>query len=113
MLANVNWFELPAADTERARKFYGLLFNWETAEYGDDYHVIQGGPAGAIAARTDRLTQPRIYFSTDDIEASVAQVGGLGGQPGEIVKVPGVGKISHCTDDQGTPFSLYQPGDGS
>ncbi|MFI7115897.1 hypothetical protein [Amycolatopsis sp. NPDC049868] len=70
MAGQINWVEIPAADTAKARIFYGGLFGWTTNAFGDDYHVIDGGPAGAI---------------------------------------PGVGRIAHCQDDQGIPFSLYEP----
>jgi predicted enzyme related to lactoylglutathione lyase len=53
MPGQINWVELPAADTAKARTFYGGLFDWRTSEFGGDYHVIDNGPAGAIApART-------------------------------------------------------------
>ena len=27
--ANINWFEIPADDLERAKKFYSKLFGWK------------------------------------------------------------------------------------
>ncbi len=71
MSGEINWFELPVDDTARAREFYGQLFGWRTSEFGDDYHVIENGPAGAIAPKDAELTHPRVYFATDDIDASV------------------------------------------
>lgn len=109
MPGEINWFELPADDTARAREFYGRLFSWRTSEMGGDYHLIDNGPAGAIAAKDAQLTQPRIYFHTGDIDASVRLVQELGGKSDEVQTVPEVGRIAHCQDDQGTPFSLYEP----
>jgi predicted enzyme related to lactoylglutathione lyase len=109
MSGEINWIELPAADTTKARTFYGGLFGWTTDEFGDDYHVITGGPAGAIAPREDAFTHPRVYFAADDIDATVKQIHELGGTAEDLQTVPGVGRIAHCHDDQGTPFSLYQP----
>ncbi len=45
-------------DTDKARTFYGGLFGWGTSEFGGDYHVIDNGPAGAIAPREDGFTHP-------------------------------------------------------
>jgi predicted enzyme related to lactoylglutathione lyase len=109
MPGQINWVELPAADTAKARTFYGGLFGWGTSEFGDDYHVIDNGPAGAIAPREDGFTHPRVYFATEDIDASVKRAHELGGTSEEVQTVPGVGRIAHCHDDQGTPFSLYEP----
>ncbi|WP_329790641.1 VOC family protein [Lentzea sp. DG1S-22] len=109
MSGQVNWFELPADDTGRARAFYAGVFGWDTSPMGEDYHVITNGAAGAIAAGDAQLTQPRIYFHTADIDASVLRVAELGGKAEDVQAVPEVGRIAHCTDDQGTPFSLYEP----
>lgn len=107
MSAEINWLELPAADPGRAVTFYGGLFGWTTQQFGPDYHLIQNGPAGAIT--TGDFTHPRVYFATEDIDASVKKVAELGGTAGEVQTVPDVGRIAHCADDQGTPFSLYEP----
>lgn len=109
MPGHVNWIELPAKDTAAARTFYSGLFGWTTTEFGDDYHVIDNGPAGAIAPGTETFDHPRVYFATDDIGTSTARARDLGGTTGDIQTVPGVGRLAHCTDDQGCPFSLYQP----
>jgi uncharacterized protein len=109
MSGQVNWFELPADDTAKARAFYGQLLGWQTSEFGGDYHVITNGAAGAIAAKDAQLTQPRIYFHTGDIDASVKHVQELGGKSDDVQTVPDVGRIAHCQDDQGVPFSLYEP----
>jgi uncharacterized protein len=109
MPGEINWIELPAADTTRATTFYGGLFGWTTSDFGGDYHVIGNGPAGAIVPREDGFDQPRVYFATDDIDASTKRVHELGGTAEEIQTVPDVGRLVHCRDDQGTPFSLYEP----
>ncbi|MGH3557847.1 MAG: VOC family protein [Mycobacterium sp.] len=109
MSGQINWIEVPAADTAKARAFYGSLFDWGTSEFGGDYHVIANGPAGAIAPREDGFTHPRVYFATDDINASAKRIIELGGRSEDAQTIPGVGRIAHCHDDQGTPFSLYEP----
>jgi len=108
MSGEINWIELPAADTGKARAFYGGLFGWKTTQFGaEDYHLIENGPAGAITPGD--FNYPRVYFATDDIEASVKRVHELGGTAEDVAAVPNVGRIVHCHDDQGVPFSLYEP----
>lgn len=109
MPGEINWFELPAADTKKARAFYGGLFGWTSSEFGGDYHLIGNGPVGAIAPSEDGFTHPRVYFATGDIDASAKRIHELGGHSDDVQTVPGVGRIVHCRDDQGTPFSLYEP----
>jgi uncharacterized protein len=109
MSGEIAWVELPAADTAKARTFYGGLFAWTTTTYGGDYHTIDNGPTGAIAPREDAFTHPRVYLATDDVDASAKKVHELGGTTEDIQDIPGVGRVAHCKDDQGTPFSLYQP----
>lgn len=110
MSGEINWLELPAEDTARARRFYGDLFGWRTSSFGgEDYHMIENGPAGAIVPKDAELTHPRVYFHTDDIDASVRRVGELGGKSDDVVAIPEVGRIVHCRDDQGAAFSLYEP----
>jgi predicted enzyme related to lactoylglutathione lyase len=109
MPGQINWLELPATDTAKARTFFGGLFGWTTNDFGGDYHLLGNGPAGAIAPVEDGFTHPRVYFATDDIDVSVKRIHELGGTSGEVQTVPGVGRIAHCEDDQNTPFSLYEP----
>jgi predicted enzyme related to lactoylglutathione lyase len=108
MPGQISWVELPATDTAKARAFYGGLFGWGTSEFGSDYHVIDNGPTGAIAPRADGFTHPRVYFATDDIDASAKLVHELGGAGEDVQTIPGIGRVAHCRDDQGTPFSLYE-----
>lgn len=110
MSGEINWFELPAEDTARAGTFYGALLGWRTSPFGDqDYHLIENGPVGAIAPKEPSFTHPRVYFHTDDIDASAKRVHELGGTAEEVQFIPDVGRLVHCQDDQGTPFSLYEP----
>src|SRR5205807_1530898 len=52
------WFEIPADDVERAKKFYGDLFGWKINPFpggGDYWHIDTGGadesPDGALKGR--------------------------------------------------------------
>ena len=108
MSSQLVWFELPVADVDRGQKFFSGLMGWDFHSWdGQPYHMVQGAePGGAMLPGEG---PPVVYFSTEDIDAAVAKVGELGGTAQDIQEVPGVGRMSACRDDQGTPFSLYQP----
>jgi predicted enzyme related to lactoylglutathione lyase len=60
--ASVVWFEVPADDLDRAKKFYGSLFGWHLCEnpgrHFDDYwHIDTGGKD----ATPDGGLMPRMY----------------------------------------------------
>ena len=107
----VVWFELPAEDTARAREFYGQLFGWQfqTFEGMPEYQMTYEG-GGAIQP-VEGQKGPLVYFGTDDIDVSVAQVRELGGEASDAQEIPGVGRYSQCTDTEGNPFGLYQGGE--
>jgi predicted enzyme related to lactoylglutathione lyase len=109
MAGEINWYELAVDDTGKAKAFFGSLFGWETqAMEGMDYNLIGNGPAGAIAPKSANLPASRVYLNVDDLDATLGKIADLGGKPGEVIPIPNFGRIAHCTDDQGTTFSLYQ-----
>jgi predicted enzyme related to lactoylglutathione lyase len=50
----------------------------------------------------------RVYFDTDDIDATRAKVQELGGQAEDKMPVPGHGWFAACRDTEGNAFSLWQ-----
>ena len=111
-IASVAWFEMPAADTERAREFYGRVFGWRfEPDEGEDYHVTYDG-GGAIhgAPEEKGLT---VYFGADDIDAAIERVRSLGGEGTDKQEIPGVGFYAECTDSEGNRFGLYESGGGA
>jgi predicted enzyme related to lactoylglutathione lyase len=102
----MTWFEVPAEDAERARAFYGELFGWQFQAFDEagDYQVTEEG-AVSSSDRKGLL----LYFSTSDIDASVSQVGELGGSASEPGGIPGVGRYATCTDIEGNAFGLFEP----
>jgi predicted enzyme related to lactoylglutathione lyase len=103
-------FELPATDSARAKEFYGSLFGWQFQSYGDmDYHLTRTSEdQGGAVSGMEEGEHATIYFDVDDIDASLAQVGELGGEAGAKEPVPGMGWFAHCKDTEGTNFGLWQ-----
>jgi predicted enzyme related to lactoylglutathione lyase len=101
------WFELPAADTTRARGFYGDLFGWQFQPYEDqDYHMTY--EAGGAIVASPEPTGPTVFFGVEDLDAAIARVRELGGEAGEKQEIPGIGFYAQCMDTEGNPIGLYQ-----
>ena len=104
-------YELPASDTGRAKEFYVGLFGWvfnDSGMPGIDYQLIDGDPGGALYRSDDAGSGPRVYFDTEDIDASVAKVRELGGEADDKAPIPGIGWSAGCKDLDGNQFSLFQ-----
>lgn len=110
------WFELQTRDVAAAKKFYGALFGWTTAEMdvpGMPYTVVSSGGeeiAGMMTIPAEAREMPPcwgIYISVDDVDASVRQAGSLGAAvvvpPTDI---PSVGRFAVLRDPQGAVFSV-------
>jgi predicted enzyme related to lactoylglutathione lyase len=107
MSSSVVWFELPAADTDRARDFYARLFGWNFERFGDeDYHTTYDASGAVYGAPGEKGLLA--YFGVDDVDAAIARVRELGGEAGEKQAVPGVGEYAHCSDLDGNRFGLYR-----
>ena len=109
------WNELGSPDIDGSSKFYGDLFGWTTAPMeGTDppYLVIStaaGRSNGGIRPPAPPGTPPfwLVYFASEDLEASLAKVGELGGQVLVGDTDIGIAKIAVAADPQGAAFALY------
>lgn len=114
MAGELKFFEIGVADTERARTFYGSLFDWQFEPIGNGFGItapnmrggMHGGDAGAV---------PYVFFEVEDMETALDRVRDLGGDV-EVVDVEGdeeniakFGRFKLCRDNQGSPFGLHQP----
>lgn len=105
--------EIPAGDTQQARAFWGGLFGWEFHAFEgspSEYHTTQFSETqgGAVMEADGDRRGTRVYFDVDDITASTARVGELGGTAGDAMPVPGMGWFAICTDTEGNEFGLWQ-----
>ena len=101
----INWFEIPAAKTDRARSFYGGLFGWTFQPFDDtgSYLMTDGG-----AVYPSEKNGVIVYFGTSDIDASIAQIKALGGSSDDPQAIPNVGRYASCTDSEGNAFGLFE-----
>lgn len=111
MAGEIVHLEIPSDDTEKARKFWGSLFDWQFEAYPgpSEYHMARISDRGGVAVSNmepgKRGTRP--YFDVDNINASAARVKELGGQASDPMPVPNMGWFSTCTDPEGNEFGLW------
>lgn len=111
----LSWNELGSPDLDGSARFYGELFGWTTTPMeGADppYLVIEnsdGHSNGGIRPSTPPGTPPfwLVYFATEDIDASLAEVSRLSGNVLVGATDIGIAKISVVQDPQGAVFALY------
>ena len=106
-------FEVPAKDSKRAMNFYKGVFGWQFSDSGMpnvDYNLTEAGsePGGAVYTAEEGQTGVLVYFDTDDIDASIAEVRESGGEAEDKGPIPGVGWYSHCKDTEGNAFGLFK-----
>jgi len=113
MTGNLGYYTFSVPDTEKGRDFFGKVLGWEF-QPGDDLarysHASNTTPPGGLV-RDSEATGARVYFTTDDIQATVALVRELGGTAKDPSKSES-GWSTDCRDNQGAPFSLWQPAPG-
>jgi len=114
------WDELLTTDVEGAKRFYGEVFGWTAADMdmGEAGTYTMFKRAGDIDAaglmrKPDEQPGPPAwltYLGTDDVDATVAKAGELGGttlMPG--MDIPNVGRFAVLADPTGAVFALFRP----
>jgi len=113
---SIVWFEIPADNVERAKKFYGSLFGWNIEKFPgvtDYWHIDTGGgddtPDGGLMARKQPEQPITNYVNVSSVNESAAKVEKLGGK---ICKpktaVPQMGYFAICQDTENNMFALWE-----
>jgi predicted enzyme related to lactoylglutathione lyase len=110
---NIVHIEIPAADLEKAGKFYQDLFGWKIQSIPEMNYALwepeqaPGGgfnPLNASVKPGDVL----IYVDSDDIEADLEQVKALGGTVlSAKTEITGTGWFALFKDPTGNTIALY------
>src|SRR5436190_5399800 len=86
--ASIVWFEIPADNVERARKFYSKLFGWKITKFPGPmtkqyWHIDTGGadtsPDGGMLERQHAEHGITNYVMVRSVDRAVAKVEKLGG----------------------------------
>lgn len=115
----VGWFEIPANDLSRARKFYEAVFGYQmTPQKMGDYDMIffpmeQGAPgAGGTLIKGMGYTPSQsgtvVYFHVKDIPATLQKIENAGGKTIFAKKSIGeYGFIAWFEDCEGNAVALH------
>lgn len=125
MSGEVGHFEIPADNTERARKFYSATFGWKLVQPpGMDYTMVRTGPVddqgrpkepgfigGGIVRRGGPLEHPVVTIVVDDVDAAekkVEQNGGKVIQRKQAIGDGSMGYAAYVKDSEGNVVGLYE-----
>ena len=114
--ASLVWFEIPADNLARAKKFYGALFGWKINPFRgmpDFLHIDTGGadasPDGGMMERKKPGHSITQYIRVASVIRSLAKVEKLGGTicvP--RTAVPQMGFFAVCQDTEHNAFGLWE-----
>jgi predicted enzyme related to lactoylglutathione lyase len=115
------WFEIPADNLDRAKKFYNALFGWNIAalpgmqgpEAQTYLHIDTGGdeasPDGGMMLRKQPEQGITQYISVASVDESAAKVEKLGGKICmSKTAVPKMGYFAVCQDTENNTFALWE-----
>ena len=109
------YLEWACTDLERAKTFYGGLFDWGFKPMGEDYLEIR--PPEGLTAGLEKVEKvkpgksPVVYVEVDEIEPYQEKAAALGG--GVAVpktEIQGIGWYALLTDPDGSIVGLFQRG---
>jgi len=123
-MPNIGYFEIPADNVSRARKFYASLFGWTigpTAMPGSmppevEYQDVKCGEPmentlamGGMYKRQMPMTPFTAYVVVEDFGKVKAKVERLGGKILHEMEVEGVGPTAVIEDTEGNTIGFWQP----
>ena len=106
--------ELMTTDVNKAKAFYGELFDWQLEDIPDmDYTLIKVGEGtGGGMMKTVQPDSPSCwlaYVLVDDANVSTEKARNLGATIcKEVTEIPGIGWFSVITDPTGATLALWQ-----
>ena len=111
------WLDVTTPDIDAAQAFYGPLLGWSFGA-GDPqvggYCMceVDGLPAAGMAPAMEGVPPAwTLYFSTDDVAASVAAVPAAGGTVlSDVLQIGDAGAMAIAADPAGAAFGLWQAG---
>lgn len=115
----VGWNELMVADVDAAKAFYSEVvgWKWRNGPFQEqmEYYLFgtgeEGGDAGGMMPKAPDMPASAwfLYFTVEDIDATVSKVKELGGAiMAEPFEVQTVGKLAVCGAPDGSVFGLAQ-----
>jgi len=121
-MPNIAYFDIPADNVDRARKFYSALLGWkispspvEGAAASQYHEVVTGEPEPGTMHRGGLYMRQggepiHSFVKVDDIDAILLKVEELGGKV-VMPKWPirGVGLVAMIQDSEGNGIGIWKP----
>ena len=107
--------ELMTRDVDKAKAFYGALFDWQLEDVpGMNYTIVkvgEGTDGGMMACPGPEVTPQWLpYVYVKDVAGMLAKAKTLGATiVKEVTEVPGMGWFGILADTGGAAFALWQP----
>ena len=117
-------FEIPVDDAERAKAFYGTVFDWQMQAFPDMQYTIamttpsdeqSGRPTtpgainGGIMNRSKETPAPVITIGVDSVEEALKKLEAEGGTViTPSTPIPGMGSFGYFKDPEGNVMGLFQ-----
>jgi predicted enzyme related to lactoylglutathione lyase len=116
MTAQISYWVLEVKDVERAVQFYGKVFSWtfSSPRPSGGRRIWDTDPWGGLSQLPpgeEPSSRTVIEIVPDDIREAARLIVENGGEALPITSP--FGEVMACTDDQGTRFALFVPGDDS
>ena len=110
-MAKVEHFEIPADDVERAKAFYGGVFDFQFDDWDEDTVMIkpsgEDGMGGDIHKRST-VPHPTIVITVDDLDETMAAVIANGGeQVGQVMPLGETARYGYFRDSEGNLVGVY------
>jgi predicted enzyme related to lactoylglutathione lyase len=106
------WDELHSTDADSAKRFYGQLFGWTTAQMMENYEIFSAGETQAAGLYADSDAHGSYwltYLGVDDVDASAAKAQERGaGVIVEPADIPDIGRFAVITDPTGAAVGLFK-----
>ena len=108
MVGDPAYIELGVRDADLARSFYGSLFGW-TASGDTGPGQVRTSSLDIGIHDGDEAAHFEVFFTIEDLDASLAKILELGGQTmSEVHDNPQFGRWVECADNQGVRFGLRE-----
>jgi predicted enzyme related to lactoylglutathione lyase len=117
-------FEIPVDDADRARAFYGSVFDWGLQPMPEfDYTLALTTPVdentqvptepgainGGLRARTAETPTPRIVIHVASIDQALKKIEAEGGSTvAPRAEMPGMGAFAYFKDTEGNLLGLWE-----
>jgi len=117
-------FEIPVEDADRAKAFYGTVFDWQMQDYPEMQYTIAmttpideqtqlptkpGAINGGMMKRSKETPTPVITIGVDSVEEALKKVEAEGGSViTPSTPIPGMGAFGYFKDPEGNVMGLFQ-----